>query len=198
MSNSRIATSSIVQGFPKSRSVLTGNDAIFAGSYESIQTATATGSGYLSFTSIPQTYTHLQLRYITRNNVSAGTTDQILMWFNGDQTAANYRTHYLWGNGSAAESGTYTGLGYIRPGMCPASGANSAIWGVGVVDILDYTSTNKNKTIKNLWGHDQNGSGTVALTSGLWTSTAAITSINVAVSGYYEASGATWGLYGIK
>jgi hypothetical protein len=167
-------------------------------SFESIATSTANGAGYLSFTDIPQTYTNLQLRYMTRNNASAGTTDQILMWFNGNQTAANYRTHYLWGNGTAAETSTYTGLGYVRVGMCPASGANAAIWGVGIVDILDYTNTSKNKTVKNFWGHDQNGSGTIAQTSGLWVNTAAITSINVAVSGYYEASGATWGLYGIK
>jgi hypothetical protein len=178
--------------------LLTGNDAIYAGSYESIATATATGSGYLSFTSIPQTYTHLQLRYMTRNNVAGGTTDQILMWFNSNQTTANYITHYVWGNGTAGEAGSYSGFGYIRVGMCPSSAGTANTWGVGVVDILDYTNTNKNKTLKNFWGQDQNGSGNIALTSGLWMNTAAITRIDVQLSGYYEASGATWGLYGIK
>ncbi len=50
-------------------------------------TVGAAGASSVTFTNIPSTYEHLQLRYITRNNVGAY---YVRLQFNNDTTAANY------------------------------------------------------------------------------------------------------------
>ena len=70
-----------------------------SGAYDSIATATGTGSsGIINFTSIPSTYTHLQLR------VSAlpSSVDQMVCRVgNGSiDTGSNYARHTLNGNGT--------------------------------------------------------------------------------------------------
>jgi hypothetical protein len=84
-----------------------------------------------------------------------------------------------------------------------ASSAGSG-WSAGVVDILDYTDTNKYTTVRWLQGFDTNGTvagygGLVVFTSGSWMNTAAVTSISFEVEGsrsYTEYS--SFALYGIK
>ena len=180
MANSRIATSSITQGFPKSKSLLTGNDAIFAGSYESIETVTVGSGGVanFSFTSIPSTYTHLQLRGIVRSNQAGSGITTSTLRFNSD-TGSNYAYHNLIGNGTAASAGAATTQTNIILTNAPELSATSNAFGVTIIDILDYTNTNKYKTIRALHGADLNGSGQIILSSGLWMNTSAITSITV-------------------
>jgi hypothetical protein len=202
MANSRIATSSITQGFPKSKSLLTGNDAIFAGSYDSIQTVTvgAGGTSTVTFSSIPSTYTHLQIRGISRMNTGGGSnTGGLQLQFNSD-TGTNYTTsHVLYGNGSsalAAASGTSMASGSVI--NYPQSSATSNSFGVVVADILDYANTNKYKTVRGLGGYDGNDTnGIVTLRSFAWMNTSAITSITVGVSNDF-AQYSSFALYGIK
>ena len=67
-------------------------------SFESIATATGTGSNStLTFSSIPQTYKHLQIRVMSRGN-AATDQDNLLIRFNGD-TGSNYNSHYVFGTG---------------------------------------------------------------------------------------------------
>jgi hypothetical protein len=69
-----------------------------------------------------------------------------------------------------------------------------------VIDILDYTSTSKNKTVRSLGGYDRNGAGEISLSSGLWyASPAAITSIELTTTATTEfKSYSQFALYGIK
>jgi len=67
----------------------------------------------------------------------------------------------------------------------------------GVTDILDYASTNKNKTVRTLGGFDANGSGYVNLTSNLWSNTAAINTITINAVGTFNQY-SQFSLYGIK
>jgi hypothetical protein len=68
-----------------------------------------------------------------------------------------------------------------------------------VLDILDYANTNKFKTVRSLTGVDANGSGFVALMSGLYRSTTAITSIKLfSTYGSNWTSTSTFALYGVK
>lgn len=198
MANSRIATSSITQGFPKSKSLLTGNDAIFAGSYESIETVTVGSGGVanFSFTSIPSTYTHLQLRGIVRSNQAGSGITTSTLRFNSD-TGSNYAYHNLIGNGTAASAGAATTQTNIILTNAPELSATSNAFGVTIIDILDYTNTNKYKTIRALHGADLNGSGQIILSSGLWMNTSAITSITVNPAGD-AVQYTSFALYGIK
>jgi len=166
-----------------------------ATSFDSIATVTASGStSTINFTSIPSTYTHLQLRFIARD---AGANGAFGIKYNSDTTASNYYRHYLYGDGasvSAGASSTSTDIFAI-----PYSGTTANAMGIGIVDILDYANTSKYKTLRCLNGDDLNGSGQIHFESTLWKNTNAITSINLVMQGGSNfTSTSTFALYGIK
>jgi hypothetical protein len=162
--------------------------------YESIATVTVGGAGQssISFTSIPSTFTHLQVRGIARR--SSGNTNTIVR-FNSD-TGNNYSAHYLLGNGATASAGGEASVSRFYFDILTASATS---YSVGVMDILDYANTNKYKTARTLAGIDLNGSGTIWLTSGSWRNTAAITTVTLSLesSANFEQY-TTFALYGIK
>lgn len=201
MANSRIATSSITQGFPKSKSLLTGNDAIFAGSYESIATLSGTGSSdSITFSSIPSGYTHLQIRGIASVNYASVDFGTVGIRFNGD-TATNYTRHYIRGFYSGAtaysQAGGLANTTYTESGMAYLTTGTNYI-GANIIDILDYASTNKYKTVRGLSGSYWATSGAVELGSGVWRSTSAVTSVTVFGSNGNFGTNSTFALYGIK
>lgn len=165
-----------------------------SGAYDSIAT-TVLGSNTSSVTlsSIPSTYTHLQLRVFTASTTFAGT---IRMQFNSD-TAANYSSHYIIGNGSIAESVAFTSANQIIA-QDYTGGSLTSSPGVLIIDILDYKDTNKYKTSRQLVGFDANGDGIVGLGSGNWRSTSAITSITLSQASASLLSGSSFALYGIR
>lgn len=162
--------------------------AVAGGSYESIATVTvgAGGASSITFSSIPQTYTHLQLRGFFKGG------DNLYGQFNSD-TGNNYKTHYLLGNGSSASAGVGGQADSVFIGRAQGSGSN---FGGFVCDILDYTNTNKNTTTRSLASWDGNGSGEMFFFSGLWINTNAITSIYLYGPSMVQYS--TVSLYGIK
>lgn len=146
----------------------------------------------VSFTSIPQTYKHIQIRSFSRN--SSG--DYQLIRFNGD-TSANYAWHQLRGSGSGAA--TAARVSNTTYGEIPFNAYNSLsanIFGACVTDILDYSNTTTFKTVRSFGGADANGSGSLVLASSLWRSTSAITRIDLYPdSNYLQYS--NFALYGI-
>lgn len=166
-----------------------------ASSFESIATVTvgAGGSaGPITFSSIPSTYTHLQLRYITRD---ASGLNSLQFRFNSD-TATNYARHKLEGDGATASAAAATSATYMGSADFPTT---ASTFGVGIIDILDYKDTNKYKTVRLLAGYDANGSGIIDLRSNLWMSTSAINRIDF-ISGNATnfAQYSSFALYGIK
>jgi len=182
-------------------SAISGNLFAPSGAYDSIATATGTGSSStITFSSIPSTYTHLQLRYVGRDDRSSVVTDAFVCTFNGD-TGSNYMEYLLLqGDGSTASASAGSASNTnILLGSIPAASALASTVAVGVVDILDYANVNKYKTTRNLMGFDYNGSGTVRVISGLWKSTSAISSITLTTGTGSNWTGATqFALYGIK
>lgn len=164
-------------------------------------TAGAGGAANLTFANIPQTFTHLQMRCFAKSTRSDILIEgnYINVQFN-DDTSANYVVHRLRGNGSTVESTASTSNVYSEFGLIPGSfSSETNMFGSAVVDILDYTNTNKNKTVRSINGFDRNGSGSVALYSSLWLSTAAITKIVVRFDAYGNAlaQNSRFDLYGI-
>ena len=172
-------------------------------SFESIATVTigSGGSATATFSSIPSTFKHLQIRSIART-ANAAKSEDIVAQFNSD-TGANYVQHLLVGNGSTAASYSATGQNYIK-GVTYGTGttASANIFGAGVLDILDYTNTNKNSTIRSLAAMDLNEASTFAQMqywSGLWLNTAAITSITMkCASGANISEYSSFALYGVR
>jgi hypothetical protein len=173
------------------------------GSYTSIATVRvgAGGVSQINFTSIPNTFKHLQIRWIGR--VTAPTSDenlQIRVGSGSIDSGANYSQHILYGNGAsavAAGNASFTGSNLGR-----LTGANSTAgnFGAGIIDILDYATTGKNKTFNSISGNDQNGQGLIWLASGTYFNTVAINTIqfNQLYGSGNFAEHSQFALYGIK
>lgn len=177
---------------------------IVPGSFESIATVTAASNGSsttLTFSDIPQTYTHLQIRGISRATAAGSATIGLLLQCNSD-TGTNYTSsHVVYGNGtSALAAGSSASQTSISVANYPYGGATTNAFGVMVLDILDYANTNKYKTIRSLNGYEGNDTnGIVTVRSGAWMSTSAITSITIDRGiGTNFAQYTTFALYGIK
>jgi hypothetical protein len=160
--------------------------------FSSIATVTvgSGGASSVTFSSIPSTYTHLQIRCSVMGNTGISS----FMQFNGD-TGTNYVWHTVYGNGSTASSNSGTSqTGILANGF--NQGFSTTYPTVAVIDILDYANTNKYKVTRNLNGQDWNGSGSIDLASGLWQNTAAINSITIYTSSFTNYS--SFALYGIR
>lgn len=172
-----------------------------ANSYESIATYTvgAGGSSQIDFTSIPSTYTHLQIRAIARTD-RATTGSNIYLRCNNDSTNI-YSWHRVEGNGtSASADAASTTSGYQVSIASAAASTTTDVFGTAVIDLLDYRNTNKYKTIRSLSGRDANNTtGVIRFTSGLYQSTSAVSTITLVpdtANNFVQYS--HFALYGIK
>ena len=188
MSVSRLSRQSIQAGFPKQQNIWYGitqpssMDALGSVTLVSNQTT-------VLFSGIPSTYTHLQVRGIIKL-AESGTSDN---WATFTMNGASTNSHQLQSNGSAT-NGQNLNSWFAD---IPQSGVTP--FGVFVIDILDYSNTNKNKTWRSLNGFDNNGGGYVQFTSGFVSDTTAISYITFGSrSGSGLATGSTFALYGIK
>lgn len=167
-----------------------------ASSFDSIATVTvgSGGASSISFTSIPTTYKHLQLRMLVKADATTNGTPVLV--YNSD-TSSIYTYHHLYGNGSSASAyspgANYGGTWFINGGQ------NSSGFAAYITDILDYASTTKNKTIRTLAGFDNNGSGSIFLASQAYqNSGTAITSLTLTMQSGNASQYSHAALYGIK
>ena len=180
-------------------SAITGN--LVTTSYESIETVTvgSGGSASVSFTSIPADYTHLQVRCIAQSTTTTEQYSPFKFELNSDTTGTNYYSHRLFGNGASVTSASQQAP-YIAQIQDKYGSANT--FSGLVIDVLDYTNTNKYTTLRGLAGGDVNAAGgTMGLYSVLWNNSAAITSITMSVVGGSSpllAQYSQFALYGIK
>jgi len=184
------STSSVRTGIKRKRF---WDQSAVANSFFSIATTTvgSGGASDITFSNIPQTYTHLQIRAIFSTSVSERS---VRIQFNSD-TATNYSYHYLEGYNTTVSSSAASTIAYGLIGVTPAS---TTYPGSCVADILDYRDTNKFKTVRSIAGGDPNALGSYAwFASSNWRSTSAITSIKL-----YPSSGnfnqyTQFALYGV-
>jgi len=148
------------------------------------------GAASIDFISIPSTYTDLVLEYSTR--AAAGAQYAILISFNG--SSASFTGKYLQGNGASASSGS--SAQFI--GIAPGSGYTANSFGNGSVYIPNYAgATNKSFSADDVI--ETNATTTYAdLSAGLWSNTAAITSISIAPSSTTFVQYSTAYLYGVN
>jgi hypothetical protein len=172
-------------------------------SFESIATFTGNASTYdFNFDSIPQTYKHLQIRMTAFNTSGIGT---VFMEFNSDGTG-HYWSHSFYGTGSTTSSNNYN-PGSPNGGI-PISGFGSGQLDttyptLSIVDIHDYNSTNKAKTVRILTGKNTNNTGSYGevaqLISGHWPVSSAITKLRFRNDyGTAFSTNTRFALYGIK
>jgi hypothetical protein len=167
----------------------------------------ASSASIYTFSSIPQTFTHLQIRAFGRTDRPTYNVGSYSMTINGD-TGNNYSRHYMRSvpasPGTSVDAGGGASVSFIDLGQFAGSTATSGILGCGITDILDYTNTNKNTTVRHIGGVETNGAasgvaGFVQMSSGAWFNTNAVTSLS-----FYPIEGASnfvagtrFDLYGI-
>lgn len=182
--------------------ILANNSAAGAvkGSFESIASATGTGSsGTITFNNIPSTYQHLQIRWIARNTDTGSGFKETFIRFNNSSTAV-YDYHGLYGDGASVNASAEVSVGGANGMIGWATSENNTAnrMAVGIIDIHDYASTTKNKTVRAFTGQDLNGSGRVMLISNGWRNTNAITRIDLITQSNNFTTNTQFALYGIK
>lgn len=164
------------------------------------ETVSGSSTNAVTFNNIPQTFTHLQIRVFGRTSANYE-SDAYNMQPNTNGTS-NCRTHSLNGNGTNAVSEDFgNSTNFYLTGTIPGNTAPANCFGVGITDILDYTSTSKNKTTRTISGFDPNNTNAVRRVnfgSGLWFATPeAITRLNVTANNGNFIAGTRIDLYGI-
>lgn len=202
MAVSRVKTSSVLQGFPKYRSMLGGNagfDPAATWLIERVNISSNTAS--VTFSGIPSNYSSLQLRILSRSTRTAMANLNIQV--NSD-TGTVYTRHELSGDGTTVTASGSAAGGVTTASIARSTGTDSAsnIFGVSIIDIHDYASTTKNKTIRSFFGIDNNSAspaGVVGVRSVLYIGTTAITSLTLtSASSTSFIAGSTFALYGMK
>jgi hypothetical protein len=163
--------------------------------FVSIATTTlSSNSSTITFSAIPQVYKHLQIRAVHQSTASAWTN----LSLNSDTTASNYFMHRFSGDGATAFPESYVSSNQRRF----FTSYPSPYWCSSVIDILDYTDTNKNTTVRGLhsWAGDgaSGFNGEVNYISNLWLNTAAVSTIDITIPGQNFTQYSKFALYGIQ
>jgi len=173
-------------------------------SYESIATFTwSTNTPTITLSLIPQTFKHLQVRAFTRDTRSATDINTFNMRFGTGgsiDSGANYSAHTMDSSGAGSLVGAAI-ANYNHHTFMLETGSTAAAgyFAVNIIDILDYTNTNKYKTSRALGGLDLSGLGNINLTSASWRNTAAIDTLEFFNNGNNNFAQYTQiALYGIK
>ena len=167
----------------------------------------AGGASTIDFTSIPDSYEHLQLRLFLRNTETVYAYGYVAAKFNND-SGANYTGHRLYGTGASPYAdvtvfGTVAASNMEFGWTVDAKSGYDSRFGVSVVDILDYKNTAKHKTVRSLTGYDTNVStaadnGQVGIYSSHWRSNDAINRITLYTYAGTYAQYSHAALYGVK
>lgn len=163
-----------------------------ANTYQAIATVTvgSGGAASIDFSSIPATYTDLQLLVSIREETSASAV--VFMKFNN--TTANRSERYLQGNGSTASAGTTSVLQFIA--CQPSDTANT--FGNASIYIPNYAGSDY-KSVSSDSVSENNATGAFSrLVAGLWSDTSAINQITITTDTGDVAEYSTATLYGIK
>jgi len=163
--------------------------------YTLIQKTTLNASAAsITFSSIPQTFTDLVIKVSARTDEAAANWSQSNITFNSSSTS--YTNRYLLGTGSAASSGS-AGTAYVYGGRGTGAGATASTFGNSEVYIPNYTSANYKSVSTDEVTENNATAGLAFMNAGLWSNTAAITSLTITAQGcnfvqYTEAT-----LYGV-
>ena len=173
------------------------------GSYEAIQTLSGNGSSAtITFSSIPQTYTHLQIRGTQQVHYNSSDYGNTGIRVNGDE-GTNYTYHFMraYFDGSTGNKQVGgSGIGSLNYALCSVGFLNqttNTVFG-SIYEILDYTSTSKRKVIRATAGGTYSDRGILQFGSSLWNNTSAVNSITLFASNGAWSTRSIFTLYGIK
>jgi hypothetical protein len=165
--------------------------------YTLLETITvgAANASSVTFNSIPQTgYTDLVIKASVRSNFSGSLNAQITF----NNTTTGYSERLLYGTGSAALSAnaSTTSIQWAFLGTGTNSGAG--IFSNGEAYIPNYRSSNFKSVSIDSVDEIYGTPGNIYIDGGLWSNTAAITSIKLTATSNSFVQHTTFSLYGIS
>jgi hypothetical protein len=161
-----------------------------------IQTYTLSSSASsVTFSNIPQNYTDLVLKVSART--TTGSFPDGRLQFNND-TGSNYNWRNAYGTGSGAGSnngGTTTSIAF---GTLVGSSETANTFTSSEIYIPNYAGSTQKSVSSDSVTETNASTAYMAILAGLWTSTSAITSINISTSATAFAQYTTATLYGVS
>lgn len=168
-------------------------------SYQSIATSTVTSPvSFVEFLTIPATYKNLQIRFVAKTASGSVGSSATKIEYNGDTTAGNYFSNYFIAIGSNSWYANYTGGPNYGTWVANGGGMSTSGFGYGVVDIYDYTNTNKFTSSINNSGLADDTYQQFHLSAATWKNTNAVTSLRITAFDGNFVAGSIFSLYGIK
>jgi len=161
-------------------------------------TVGAGGAASITFSSIAATYTDLLIKLSGRGTDAAA---RVVPYFRFNGSSSSYSAIRLYGQdssttGSAANEGGTTA---IYSNRMPAAGATSNTFGNLEFYIPNYAGSNyKSSSSESATENNSSTSWNLSMVAGLWSNTAAITSITITPDAGNFAQYSTAYLYGIK
>jgi len=154
-------------------------------------TSSVTFSNINSYTD----YKHLQFRIEIQMSAAASDLRNMTMRVNGDSSNSYYMTG--WGGNPARLTTAFnnTNAYYFSNGT--PSYLNSQV-GLALIEILDFSNTNKVTSIRNLHAAYDSGEKQQTMAGGVYNSTNALTSVTFAIDGTSINANARFSIYGIK
>jgi len=172
-----------------------GGEPVALDSFELIATAFGTGSNStINFESISQDYKHLQIHFTGAS--SAATDRDLWLRFNGVSTTV-YGWQRVAANGADTVGGGNQITNQIVLGSALLRGDVADQVSAGVINILNYSDSTKNTTVKALFG-SAGSTRTIGLYGGLYGETTVVSSINLQPDANFFSSRSRFSLYGIK
>lgn len=169
--------------------------------FQSIQTVTVNPAvAYVEFTTIPATFKNLQIRFVAKTASSSVGSSATRIEYNGDTTTANYFSNYLMflGSPSSTRYANFNAGPNYGTWVANNGGVQANSFGFGVVDIYDYTNTNKYTSSLNSSGLADNSHTQFHHSAATWQNTALVTSLRLTAYDGYFVAGSIFALYGIK
>ncbi len=167
-----------------------------ANTYTLIEAKTlGSSTASIEFTSIPQTYTDLVLVYSARTN-AAGRTDEAYLTFNTN--TSNYSWKMLYGSGGGAASAQDGAASSIAGIQIPGGDSAASTFSNGQIYIPNYTSSNYKSVSCEATQEDNQATAYIKIVAGLWSNSAAITSVKLSGATGSFVQHSTAYLYGIK
>lgn len=154
------------------------------GDFYLVSELTPSGTGTVTFSSLPSGYRDLKIR-VRGAGTKAATNVEVRIQFNAD-TTANYDYQALTANNASSSSSGNVANTSIFIGWLPAASGISNPGGVAEVDIFDFANAT---TVKPVLARSWLRTGTAASTTwktevgGNWRSASAITSVTVFLNG---------------
>ena len=153
----------------------------------------------VTFNNIPQGYTDLIVKYSAKSSHTGSWYDNLLMTFNGVGSAYSFIRAIGIGGGTSTD-GPFTSQSVIYVGEIDASGGSVTgnSFSNSEIAIPNYTSSNyKSVSVDKSLHNNSTTDYITGLVGGLWSNTAAISSIAFSAASGSLVANSTFTLYGV-